>query len=82
MSNLGNLETACGNVKEAKDYFNRAIGIYKDGGDRTAFNLAQTYLSLGRMQMFSRNFKEAERRIDLAEGLFHRMGAPSLSMAQ
>jgi tetratricopeptide (TPR) repeat protein len=81
-NNLGNLETASGNLTEASDYFERATLIYIEGGDKTGFNLARTYLNLGRMHMLSGNFSEAETKIGLAESLYLRTGATALAMAQ
>jgi hypothetical protein len=81
-NNLGNLETASGNLAESRDYFERATLIWIAGGDATAFQLALTYLCVGRMNMLKGNFKEAEKNTTLSESMFVRLGAPSLAMAQ
>lgn len=82
-NNLGNLETASGNVTESQDYFERASLIWKEGGDATAGHLALTYLCMGRMHMLRLDLKEADRMIQLAESLFVRtVGANKSFMAQ
>jgi hypothetical protein len=81
-NNLGNLETASGNLAESSDYFERATLIWVAGGDATAFHLALTYLCVGRMHMLQGNFHEADKNTALSESMFVRTGAPSLHMAQ
>jgi hypothetical protein len=81
-NNLGNLETASGNLVESSDYFERATLIWVAGGDATASHLALTYLSVGRMHMLQGNFREAEKNMTLSESIFVRIGAPSHHMAQ
>ena len=71
-NNLGNLETASGNVTESQEYFEKASQIWKEGGDATATHLALTYLCMGRMHMLRLDLKEAERMTQLAESLFIR----------
>jgi hypothetical protein len=80
--NLGNLETASGNLAESRDYFRRATLIWVAGGDATGYQLALTYLCVGRMHMLQGNFHEAERNAAISESMFVRIGAPSLPMAQ
>ena len=80
--NLGNLETASGNLAESSDYFERATLIWVNGGDATAFQLALTYLCVGRMHMLKAKFREAEKYMTRSESIFVRIGAPSLAMAQ
>ena len=81
-NNLGNLETASGNLAESSDYFERATLIWVAGGDATASHLALTYLCMGRMHMLRGNFHEAEKNTTLSESMFVRTGAPALAMAQ
>jgi tetratricopeptide (TPR) repeat protein len=81
-NNLGNLETASGNLAESRDYFERATLIWVAGGDATAYQLALTYLCVGRMHMLQGNFREAEKNTALSESMFVRIGAPPLAMAQ
>jgi tetratricopeptide (TPR) repeat protein len=81
-NNLGNLETASGNLAESSDYFERATLIWVAGGDATAYHLALTYLCVGRMHMLQAKFREAEKYMSLSESIFVRLGAPSLPMAQ
>ena len=81
-NNLGNLETACGNLAESRDYFERATLIWIAGGDATAFQLALTYLCVGRMHMLQGNFRDAEKNTTHSESIFVRIGAPALAMAQ
>ena len=81
-NNLGNLETASGNLAKSRDYFERATAIWKAGGDTTASHLALTYLSVGRMHMLRGDYDEALRMTDLSKSLFLQLEASSLSMAQ
>jgi hypothetical protein len=69
-------------LAEARDYFERATMIWVAGGDATAFNLALTYLCVGRMHMLRGKFDEAEKNTSHSEAIFVRTGAPSLPMAQ
>ena len=71
-NNMGNLETASGNLLESRNYFDRAIQIWADGGDATANTLAFTYVSAGRMHMLQGNLTEAMNMTQLAEKLFIR----------
>jgi hypothetical protein len=69
---MGNLETATGNLQEARNYFDRAVQIWAQGRDETATTLAFTYLSAGRMHMLQGNLLEAMNLTQLAETLFIR----------
>jgi len=81
-NNLGNLETASGNLQESQTYFNRASLIWSAGGDKTAHSLALTYLCMGRMHMLRGALQEAERMNRTAETLFVRLlGADKGMMA-
>jgi tetratricopeptide (TPR) repeat protein len=81
-NNLGNLETASGNLTDSRDYFDRAILIWMSGGDTTATHLALTYLSMGRMHMLRGQLDQAQTMIKKAEALFVRTGESALAMAQ
>jgi tetratricopeptide (TPR) repeat protein len=70
--NMGNLEIARGNLQESRNYFDRAISIWVDGGDASARNLAFTYLCFGRAYMLLGNLAEAMNVTQLAEALFFR----------
>ncbi|KAH8755898.1 hypothetical protein BGZ57DRAFT_1009101 [Hyaloscypha finlandica] len=61
-----------GNLQEARNYFDRAVQIWAQGGDETATTLAFTYLSAGRMHMLQGNLLEAMNLTQLAETLFIR----------
>jgi len=76
-NNLGNLETASGNLDEAKDYYDRATMIWRAGGDKNASYLALTYLCVGRMHMLRGNLKDAEKWTSQAESLFVRTVGPN-----
>lgn len=80
---MGNLETAQGNLQESRNYFDRAVQIWADGGDATATTLAFTYLSAGRMHMLQRNLTEAMTLTQLAEAIIVRtIGADKGIMAK
>jgi tetratricopeptide (TPR) repeat protein len=72
LHNLGNLETASGNLEESRDAFDRATLIWKEGGDETASELALTYLCLGRLHMLRGALGKAEDMVRLSEGIFVR----------
>jgi hypothetical protein len=72
LHNLGNLETASGNLELSTDYFERAALIKQTGGDQAAFSLGLTYLCMGRMHMLRFALKEAQKMSELAESLFVR----------
>jgi hypothetical protein len=80
---MGNLETAQGNLQESRNYFDRAVQIWADGGDATATTLAFTYLSAGRMHMLQGNLTEAMNLTQLAEAIIIRtIGADKGIMAK
>jgi len=80
--NMGNLETARGNLQDSRNYFDKAISIWADGGDASASTLAFTYLCVGRMHMLQGNLTEAMNLTQLSEALFVRtMGADKGFMA-
>jgi hypothetical protein len=80
---MGNLETARGNLQDSRNYFDKAISIWADGGDASASALAFTYLCVGRMHMLQGNLTEAMNLTQFAEALFVRtMGADKGFMAR
>ena len=82
-SNLGNVELATGNAEDASDYFDRSVKLWMEGGDTTAFNLAITYLNIGRLKKLRGQLDAAMRTTMLAESLFTRtMGADKGLMAK
>ncbi|KAH8752637.1 P-loop containing nucleoside triphosphate hydrolase protein [Hyaloscypha finlandica] len=68
--NLGNLELARGNPEDSLLYFNRAILIWKDGGDETAQQLALSYLCVGRVYMLQGKLANALKMTSQSESLF------------
>ncbi|KAG4441817.1 hypothetical protein IFR05_002681 [Cadophora sp. M221] len=81
-NNLGNLELAMGNEIEAEEYYIQSMNIWLIGGDKTAEQMAITYLCLARFHMLQCNFSEAMRYTSLSETLFVRtMGADMGFMA-
>ena len=80
-NNLGNLETASGNLIEANDYFQLAKRIYINGGDATATSLARVHLNFARMYLLSSQLSEAEEAVRLAENIIRRTGAEATLMA-
>ena len=82
-SNLGNVELATGNAEDASDYFDRSVKLWMEGGDTTAFNLALTYLNVGRLQKLRGQLDAAMRTTMLSESLFARtMGTDKGFMAK
>ncbi|KAL2064599.1 hypothetical protein VTL71DRAFT_3736 [Oculimacula yallundae] len=81
-NNLGNLELAMGNMEEAEEHYNQSMKLWLLGGDKTAEQLAITYLCQARFHMLKRDFKEAMRYTSLSESLIVRTsGADQQSMA-
>jgi len=78
-NNIGNLELAAGYEDEAEDYYLRSMKIWLIGGDKTAQQLAVTYLCLGRFYMLQRKFPEAWKFATLSETLFVRTAGPDLA---
>ncbi|KAH8602769.1 hypothetical protein B0O99DRAFT_587847 [Bisporella sp. PMI_857] len=72
-NNLGNLETASGDFAVAEEHYKRASLIWQNGQDETAYQLALTYLCLGRMHILQRELDEADRIVARAEILFIRL---------
>jgi tetratricopeptide (TPR) repeat protein len=68
--NLGNLELARGNPEDSLLYFNRAIQIWKVGGDETAEQLALSYLCVGRVYMLQGKLADALKITSQSESLF------------
>lgn len=82
LHNMGNLETGCGRYGEAMDYFTKAITIRIAKGDRSAGQLALTYLCMGRLYYFQKMYDEAKKYLGSSEALFVRTsGADTYFMA-
>jgi hypothetical protein len=82
-NNLGNAELATGNLEDSMDYFNRAIPIWKAGGDKTATHLALTYLCVGRVHMLQGKLSEAMKWTTQSDAFFVRtIGADKGFMAK
>jgi tetratricopeptide (TPR) repeat protein len=71
-NNLGNAELAIGNLDDSMDYFNRAIKIWRAGGDATATHLALTYLCVNRVYTLQGKLNEAMKMITQSDALFTR----------
>jgi hypothetical protein len=71
-NNFGNLELATGNPKWAMEHYERALQIWKDGGEETADQLALTQLCIARVHTLRNNIPEALRFTGFAKMLFSR----------
>lgn len=73
---MGNLESACENLKEALDYFNRAAHIRITAGDSVASLLAITYMCIARAYYLKGEYAEAIKITDRSEALLVRTAGP------
>jgi hypothetical protein len=69
---MGNVESACNNLVEAMDYFNRAVPIRLAAGDSAASLLALTYICIARVHFLKEEYDEAFRMTAQSESLFVR----------
>jgi len=69
---MGNLESACGNLEEAMDYFNRAVTLRLAAGDAAASLLATTYICIARVHFLKDEYAEAYKITAQSEALFVR----------
>jgi tetratricopeptide (TPR) repeat protein len=72
LHNMGNVETASGRFEEAKKYFEKAIKSRIEQGDSAAFQLALTYLCMGRLYYLWGMHDEARKHISTSDTLFVR----------
>ena len=80
---MGNLESACDNLPEAMEYFNRAIEIRLRYGDSAANLLAISYLCMSRAYFLHKDYDSAFKTLGKSEALFVRTaGAAAPFMAQ
>lgn len=73
---MGNLESACENLKEALEYFNRALDIRTRVGDSAASLLAITYICIARAHYLKGEYSQAIKLTDRSEALFVRSAGP------
>jgi len=69
---MGNLESACDNLDEAMEYFNRAVALRLAAGDIAAGLLAITYICIARVHYLKRMYEEAYKMTAKSEALFVR----------
>jgi tetratricopeptide (TPR) repeat protein len=68
--NLGNMETATGNLDEAIDNYQQATEIYMK--HEAASQLALTDLCVGRLYLLQNKYQEARNMVARSEALFVR----------
>lgn len=79
---MGNLETACDNIETAAEYFERAITIRTDAGDKAANVLANSYLCMSRVYYLRGDYETALTMVGQSEALLFRIsGADAHFMA-
>lgn len=69
---MGNLESACDNLDEALEYFNRVVPLRLAAGDAAAALLATTYLCIARVYFLKREYEKALEITAESEALFVR----------
>ena len=69
---MGNLESACDNLDEALEYFNRAARLRLAAGDTAASLLATTYLCTARAHFLKGDYDKAYKITAESEALFVR----------
>ena len=69
LGNLGNIETAEGNYKEALDVLQEAADIRESLGDEAAVMLALNYLQLGRVHFLQKEYTRAYLEYQRCEGV-------------
>jgi hypothetical protein len=69
---MGNLESACDNLDEALEYFNRAVPLRLAAGDTAASLLATTYLCIARVHFLKGEYLKAYKITADSEALFVR----------
>jgi hypothetical protein len=69
---MGNLESACDNLEEALDYFNRTVPLRLAAGDAAASLLATTYLCIARAHFLNKEYDKAMEITAESEALFVR----------
>lgn len=79
---MGNLETACDNLDQAAEYFDRAIAMRIAGGDKAANVLANSYLCMSRVYFLRGEYEAALNMVGQSEALIFRIsGADAHFMA-
>jgi hypothetical protein len=69
---MGNLESACDNLDEAMEYFNRAVALRLAAGDIAAGLLAITYICIARVHYLKQMYEESYKMTAQSEALFVR----------
>ena len=83
INNMGNIESAEGNIDTALEFFNEAEDIRVKLGDEGAIPLAVTYLTQGRAYYLKNDFEEALDRYNQAETIALRFaGRNSILLAK
>jgi len=73
--NMGNLESATGNLDDAMKFFEKEIAVRIDAGDAAATLLANSYLCLSRVYHLKREYEQSFKILAEAEALFFRTSA-------
>ena len=83
INNMGNLEQAEGNYEKALELFSRAREARMNAGEETRLALSLTLMGIGRTYESMKQFAEAQREYEEAEGvIFDTSGSGSPFMAK
>jgi tetratricopeptide (TPR) repeat protein len=82
INNMGNIESAEGNIDRALELFTEAEDIRSKLGEEVAISLAVTYLTRGRALYLKKEFEEAQENYTQAETIAIRFaGRNSITVA-